>query len=85
MVWSSTAISDFLLNVKELTIKLGRVICVKSDLGQPIDGYLDVFYLVCNLGFSLEEAGSSFTDDELDYLYGLYTNSLVQHNRYKGL
>jgi len=85
MVWTDALKTTFLLNIKELAIKLGQVICRKSDLGQPIDGYLDTYYLVCNLGFSLEEDPSIFTDDDLDYLYALYTKSLIVHNRYKGI
>lgn len=85
MVWTSTSKTTFLLNIKELAIKLGQVICRKSDLGQPIDGYLDSWYLICNLGFALEEDPDIFTDDNLDYFYGLYTKTLIIHNRYKGL
>lgn len=68
-----------------MSIKLAEVICRKSDLGQPIDGYLDWLYLMCNVTFALEEDVTIFTDDELDYFYSLYTKTLTKHNRYKGL
>jgi hypothetical protein len=85
MVWTSTLKLSFLLKCKDLSIKLAEVICRKSDLGQPIDGYLDWLYLMCNVTFALEEDVTIFTDDELDYFYSLYTKTLTKHNRYKGL
>jgi hypothetical protein len=85
MIWDSTSKTTLLLNCKDLAIKLALVVTRKSDLGQPIDGYLDYWYLVCNLVFALEEDVTLFTDDELDYFYSLYTKTLTKHNRYKGL
>jgi hypothetical protein len=85
MVWTSTAITTLVLNCKDLAIKLALVISQKTDLGQPIDGYLDQLYLICNVVFSLEEDPTIFTDNELDYFYSLYTKILVKHNRYKGI
>lgn len=85
MVWTSTSITTLKLNCKDLAIKLALIISRKSDLGQPIDGYLDYWYLICNVVFSLEEDSSIFTDDELDYFYSLYTKVLTKHNRYKGI
>lgn len=85
MVWTSTAINTLKLNCKDLAIKLALVVARKSDLGQPIDGYLDHWYLICNIVFSLEEDPTVFTDDELDYLNSLYIRVLTKHNRYKGL
>lgn len=85
MIWTSSNITTFTLNCKDLAIKLSLVISQKTDLGQPIDGYLDHLYLICNVVFSLEEDPTIFTNDELDYLYSLYTKILIKHNRYKGI
>ena len=85
MIWTSTAIHTLRLNCKDLAIKLALVVSRKTDLGQPIDGYLDYWYLICNVIFSLEEDTTIFTDDELDYFYSLYTKILIKHNRYKGI
>jgi hypothetical protein len=93
MIWDSTKVYDFLLDSKTLAVKFGVVIARKSDLGQPIDGYLDMWYCLCNLTFALEEeyaqytctAAWNFTDLEFDQLYSMYTTILTKHNRYKGI
>lgn len=85
MVWDDTDKSNLLLVIKDLSVKMGQVIARKTDLGQPIDGYLDYYYLICNLGFAVEEGASDFTNDEMDYLNSLYIKCLTKHNRYKGI
>jgi len=85
MNWTSSAITTLKLNCKDLAIKLALIVARKSDLGQPLDGYLDHWYLICNVVFSLEEDPTIFTEDELDYFYSLYTKVLTKHNRYKGI
>jgi len=81
MTWDALKKYDFLVDSKEMVIRFAMTISSRLDLGQPIDGYLDMFYLTCNITFVLED-GSYDTDEEYDYLYALYTRVLVQHNRY---
>lgn len=85
MIWTDNDRMALLIDCKDLAIKLALVISQKTDLGQPIDGYLDHLYLICNVVFSLEEDSTIFTDNELDYFYSLYTKILIKHNRYKGI
>jgi hypothetical protein len=85
MIWTDNDRMALFIDCKDLAIKLALVISQKTDLGQPIDGYLDHLYLICNVVFSLEEDSTIFTDDELDYFYSLYTKILIKHNRYKGI
>lgn len=90
MVWSATLKFDLLNKCKLLAINMGQVISRKTDLGQPIDGYLDYYYFICNITFAIEEdyyyigTTGGFTDDEYDVLYGFYTKMLIKHNRFKG-
>jgi hypothetical protein len=85
MTWDSTKIADLLVDCKTLSVRLALAIIHKMDLGQPVDGYLDDFYLACNVTFSVDEYASDFVDADFDYLYSLYTKLQTKHNRYKGL
>ena len=84
MVWTSSSIYELLNNCKTLTVRLATSISRKLDLGQPIDGYLDDLYFMCNVTFAIEEGSSDMLDADLDYLYSVYTKILNLHNRYKG-
>jgi hypothetical protein len=93
MTWDSVKVYDFLMDAKTLAVKLGVVISRKSDLGQPIDGYLDMWYCLCNVTFAIEEdyvkyqstSAWGFTDAEFDQLRAMYMTILTKHNRYKGI
>jgi hypothetical protein len=85
MTWDATKISTFLLDTKELTVMLAISISRRLDLGQPIDGFLDDFYLICNIAFAIEEGSSEFIDSDIDSLYSMYSKIYTTHNRYKGL
>jgi hypothetical protein len=85
MTWDAVDKFDFLVEMKNLTMKMALAICRKLDLGQPVDGYLDMFYLICNLVFVIDEGSVNYTDANYDYIYGLYVKVLKYHNRYKGL
>ncbi len=85
MTWGSTEIYDLLIDCKTLTVMLAWSICRRLDLGQPIDGYLDDLYLICNVTFAVEEGSSDLDDEDFDYLYSIYAKLHTKHNRYKGL
>jgi hypothetical protein len=85
MTWDSTGIYDLLTDCKTLTVMLAWSICRRLDLAQPIDGYLDDLYLLCNTTFAIEEGSSDMVDVDLDYLYSIYSKLYRKHNRYKGL
>lgn len=82
MTWDATAKYDFLIDSKNLVVRLATAVTRRLDLGQPVDGYLDMLYLGCNIVFALEDTASDYTDAEFDLLYGLYTKLLVKHNTY---
>lgn len=93
MTWDATKVYDFVVDAKTLAVKLGVIIARKSDLGQPIDGYLDMWYCLCNVTFAIEEdyvkyqstSSWGFTDAEFDQLRAMYITILTKHNRYKGI
>ena len=86
MAWTAVRLYDFLIDSKNLAVKLMESICNKLDLGQPVDGYLDMFYLISNIIFALEHTNATtYLDDDYDHLYELYTKVLAKQNRYKGL
>jgi len=85
MTWDTVKIHDLLTDFKTLTVKMAWALSRRLSLAQPIDGYLDDFYFMCNATFAIEEGSSNFEDVDFDYLYSIYTKMLVRHNRYKGL
>jgi hypothetical protein len=93
MTWDVTKVYDFVVDSKELAVRFALIISRKLDLGQPTDGYLDMWYCLCNITFSLEEEYSKylvaatwdFTDLEFDQLRAMYITVLTKHNRYKGI
>jgi len=85
MTWDIVKIYDLYTDSKTLTTKLAVVIARRLDLGQPIDGYLDDLYLICNVAFAVGEGYSDMEDEDFDYLYSIYAKILTSHNRYKGL
>ena len=85
MTWDAPKITALLNESKTLAVKMAWSLARRMDLGQPIDGYLDDLYLISNVVFAIEEGSSDFEEEDLDYLYSLYTKMLVKHNRYKGL
>jgi len=85
MIWTATLKYDLLNNCKTLTVILATSIARKLDLGQPIDGYLDDLYFMCNVTFALEEASVVLVDADFDYLNSVYNKIRNIHNRYKGL
>lgn len=93
MQWNVTKVYDLLIDCKTLAVKFALIISRKLDLGQPVDGYLDMWYCLCNITFSVEEEHTqyistlvwNFTDEEFDQLYSMYVTILTKHNRYKGI
>ena len=85
MTWDTGKVYDLLTDCKTLTVMLAWYICRRTDLGQPVGGFLDDLYLICNVTFAVEEGSSDMVDADLDYLYSIYTKIYRTHNRYKGL